>query len=115
MPMRGGQWDAPATANYSSPCCRGFKADPGSYDIYEICGWEDDLSQLRIPTTRANGPTECQQQFATEAEPQGIQPQRIKAVPFAAVHQERGHGPEFSSWGEADRRDAVSSGGRHAD
>jgi hypothetical protein len=113
--MRGGQWDAPATANYSSPCCRGFKADPGSYDIYEICGWEDDLSQLRIPTTRANGPTECQQQFATEAEPQGIQPQRIKAVPFAAVHQERGHGPEFSSWGEADRRDAVSSGGRHAD
>jgi hypothetical protein len=36
--------------SYPCPCC-GYltSSDPGSYDICPICGWEDDISQLRFP------------------------------------------------------------------
>ncbi len=42
---------APETASYPCPCCGWvvFEEEPGSYDICPICGWEDDLSQLRFP------------------------------------------------------------------
>ena len=37
---------------YPCPCCGYFMFEnpPGSYDICEICCWEDDLSQLRFPS-----------------------------------------------------------------
>lgn len=28
-----------------------FEAPPGSHDICHVCFWEDDVSQLRFPTT----------------------------------------------------------------
>lgn len=35
------------------PCCGHltFDEEPGSYSICHVCGWEDDASQLRWPTT----------------------------------------------------------------
>ncbi len=42
----------PEDVRYPCPCCghRVFAEAPGSYDICPICGWEDDISQLRFPT-----------------------------------------------------------------
>lgn len=36
---------------YTCPCCgyKVFDEAPGSYDICPICGWEDDLVQLKAP------------------------------------------------------------------
>ena len=36
---------------FTCPCCGylSFSEPPGSYDICEICYWEDDLVQLRDP------------------------------------------------------------------
>lgn len=42
---------------YTCPCCgyRSFEEPPGSYDICEICDWDDDYSQLRfVYSTGAN-------------------------------------------------------------
>lgn len=38
------------TARYPCPCCGWivFDEEPGSYEICPVCGWEDDLSQLRF-------------------------------------------------------------------
>jgi hypothetical protein len=53
---------------FPCPCCgyRVFREEPGSYDICPVCGWEDDLSQLRFPTMGgANAPlVECQKDHA---------------------------------------------------
>ena len=40
-------------AKYPCPCCGHliFLEPPGSYDICEICFWEDDIVMLRWPTT----------------------------------------------------------------
>jgi hypothetical protein len=40
-------------AAYPCPCCGHliFREPPGSYDICEICFWEDDIVMLRWPTT----------------------------------------------------------------
>lgn len=43
--------------SFPCPCC-GYltSSEPGSYDICPVCGWEDDLSQLRFPKmVGANG------------------------------------------------------------
>ena len=38
---------------YPCPCCGylSFSEPPGSYEICDICNWEDDVSQLRFPET----------------------------------------------------------------
>jgi hypothetical protein len=40
-------------AEFPCPCCGYlvFDESPGSYDICRVCGWEDDVSQLRFPRT----------------------------------------------------------------
>lgn len=53
---------------YTCPICGhlAFNEPPGSYDICLVCGWEDDLSQLRFPeTSGANGDSliEAQKMF----------------------------------------------------
>lgn len=44
---------------HTCPCCgrRTFADPPGSFDICEVCGWEDDRVQLLDPSYRggANG------------------------------------------------------------
>lgn len=39
--------------NFTCPACGYLVNDepPGSYNICPVCGWEDDDSQLRFPTT----------------------------------------------------------------
>jgi hypothetical protein len=36
---------------YPCPCCghRVFDYEPGHHEVCPICGWEDDLTQLRFP------------------------------------------------------------------
>jgi hypothetical protein len=38
--------------NFTCPCCgfKTFQNPPGSYDLCAICGWEDDIQQLKSPT-----------------------------------------------------------------
>lgn len=55
---------------FTCPCCghRTLSGPPGSYEICEVCFWEDDGVQLLDPAYRggANGPSlmECQANFA---------------------------------------------------
>lgn len=54
--------------NYPCPCC-GFLVFPeglGSYDICQVCGWEDDEVQQRWPGYRggANHESLCEAQAA---------------------------------------------------
>jgi len=55
---------------YPCPCCGYvmFDEPPGSYDICDVCGWEDDEVQLRWPDVRggANSPSliDAQANFA---------------------------------------------------
>ncbi len=60
-----------AAPRFPCPCCGYivFDEPPGSYDICPICFWEDDISQLRFPTTTgANHPNliEAQENYARE-------------------------------------------------
>lgn len=59
---------------YTCPCC-GFKVfdePPGSYEICEVCGWEDDAVQLANPCSEggANGDSlaEAQDNFQSTPE-----------------------------------------------
>lgn len=38
---------------YTCPCCgyEVFTKEPGSYEICSVCGWEDDSSQLKFPSS----------------------------------------------------------------
>jgi Cysteine-rich CPCC len=53
---------------YTCPCCgyRTLSDSTGSYEICEICGWEDDPVQLRWPGYRggANHESLCEAQRA---------------------------------------------------
>ena len=61
---------APDGSLYPCPCCGYvmFDEPPGSYDICDICGWEDDEVQLRWPQSwgGANSPSliDAQTNFA---------------------------------------------------
>lgn len=73
----GRRCEAAAMAQYPCPCCGYlvFDEEPGSYDICKVCGWEDDLSQLRFATMGGGANraslVECQQRFiaSNAAEP----------------------------------------------
>jgi hypothetical protein len=41
----------PAQSKYPCPCCGHLVYDhePGHHQVCPICGWEDDLTQLRFP------------------------------------------------------------------
>lgn len=58
------------SSSYPCPCCGHltFGEPPGSYDICDVCFWEDDRIQLRWPdwTGGANGPSliEAQRTYA---------------------------------------------------
>lgn len=62
-------------ADFPCPCCGYlvFSEPPGTYEICPVCGWEDDLSQLRFPGEGggANGSSlmEAQSAFATQQHP----------------------------------------------
>jgi hypothetical protein len=60
---------------YPCPCCGYlvFEEGPGSYDICPVCGWEDDLVQLRFPEMGgANRPLiACQAAYASWREREG--------------------------------------------
>lgn len=60
--------------NWPCPCCGYlvFSEPPGSYEICDVCGWEDDLSQLRF-AAEDGGPNglsllEAQARFASRRE-----------------------------------------------
>jgi hypothetical protein len=63
--------DAPPY-EYPCPCCGyfTFAEEPGSYDICGVCGWEDDLVQLRFPSMGgANEPLLNAQQRWVDRQP----------------------------------------------
>ena len=68
----------PNDKQYPCPCCgyMSFNEPPGSYDICEICFWEDDPVQLRFPFTGgANIPlVQAQANFAAY----GVSANRLK-------------------------------------
>lgn len=76
----------PGRSDYPCPCCGYlvFVEEPGSYDICPVCGWEDDLSQLRFPRMGgANAPLiQCQQEYANpqEWEKDGLSPEELGYV-----------------------------------
>ncbi len=44
---------------YKCPCCGNYtlSAESGSYEVCEICGWEDDPVQLENPDFRGGANT----------------------------------------------------------
>ncbi len=44
---------------YTCPACgyKVFNESPGSYDICQVCLWEDDISQLRFPMSEGANDT----------------------------------------------------------
>jgi Cysteine-rich CPCC len=56
--------------SYPCPCCGYISFDElDSFDTCSVCGWEDDVSQLRFPSlSGANRPLlECQREFVVSA------------------------------------------------
>lgn len=64
-------------ANFPCPCWGYlvFDEPPGSWAICAVCGWEDDLSQLRFPTVGGANRSliECQQEFSAHGKPASLE------------------------------------------
>jgi hypothetical protein len=59
--------------DFACPCCRFFTLDerpPGTFEICEICGWEDDPVQFKDPDYRgganASSLNECRAAFEAQ-------------------------------------------------
>ena len=59
---------------YTCPCCGFivFNEPPGSYEICEVCGWEDDAVQLTNPCSGggANGESLAESQYNFQSTPE---------------------------------------------
>jgi hypothetical protein len=81
---------------YTCPCCghETLGDFPGSYEICDVCFWEDDPVQLLDPTYRggANGPSlmECQAEFAKS----GVSERRF----FGNVRRATAREPKDPAW-----------------
>ena len=108
--MRGAVYPCP-TCGYLT-----FAEPPGSYDICDVCGWEDDALQLEFATTLAGGANaltlaDAQAAFATRVE------RLTRARPGATIPRDRepswrpvdpAH-DRFPQWGEEHPRRAPAS------
>jgi hypothetical protein len=95
---------------YPCPVCGylTFAEPPGSYDVCEVCGWEDDALQLEFATSLAGGANsmtlaEAQQAFVRAAERQarkhpGTQVPRERDPGWRPIDPSR---DRFPDWDEA--------------
>ncbi|HEX2133867.1 MAG TPA: CPCC family cysteine-rich protein [Actinophytocola sp.] len=84
----------PSESGYPCPCCghATFSEPPGSYEICDVCFWEDDAVQLRWPdwSGGANGPSlidaqrNCAELGATEVRFTGLVRQATASEPLDA-------------------------------
>ena len=103
---------------YPCPVCGylTFVEPPGSYDVCEVCGWEDDALQLEFAASLAGGANAmtlvaAQNAFANVAS------RMVRKHPEAAIPRERDPAwrpidpqrDHFPTWGEADPERAPAS------
>lgn len=73
----------PTDPRYPCACCGHltFEEPPGSYEICSVCGWEDDLVQLRWPdwSGGANGPSlvDAQREHAERGASEAVLTDRV--------------------------------------
>ncbi len=86
------------TEKYPCPCCghRVHDLEPGFHQICPICGWEDDLSQLRFPQMPGSSNGVCLQEAQRNFEEYGASERRTRGttrVPVDGEEREQGWRP----------------------